>query len=505
MIRATKGSSQPDILEVISDLSNDEVFTPPKIANKMLDMLPEEVWTDPSLRFADFGAKTGVFLREVTRRLMDGLEPHFANEAERLDHILQNMVFGVAITELTSLLTRRTLYCSKDASSEFSIIKMPSSSGHVWFERVEHSYANGKCQECGGVQEHLERPGRENYAYALIHESGRDALRKAMDMKFDVIVGNPPYQMESDGSNRTLPLYNLFVDQAIALNPKYIAMITPSRWTASGLGLSEYRDRMLNDRRIKTLVDYPNASEVFPGVEIKGGVSYFLWDAEWSGDCDVTLIRGEEVHGPSKRNLGEYDVLVRDSRALDILHKVEAAGEPSFMEIFAVDKEFGMTSNFAGYSDVKQEGDIALHANRGGKRLVGWVPDESITKSRHLIPKWKVLVPQAGSDGGQRLPDVVLGTPFIVEPPSVCTQTYLFAFVESKEEAESVESYVRTKLFRFLVSLRKISQHATRSTYLWVPQQEWDRTWSDAALYEKYGITVAQQEYIDYMIKEMSA
>jgi len=382
---------------------------------------------------------------------------------------------------------------------------MGTPQGNVWFEQISHKYSNGKCVECGGVEKQLEREGRENYAYAFIHESGRKALREAMEMKFDVIVGNPPYQMESDGSNRTLPLYNLFVEQAIALNPQYIAMITPSRWTASGLGLSEYREKMLNDRRLKVLVDYPNAGEVFPGVEIKGGVGYFLWDKSWQGDCSVTLVRGDDIYGPEPRNLGEYDVLVRDGRAVDILHQVQKLDEPSFIEIFAVDKEFGMTSNFSGYSDTKVQGGIALHANRGGKRITGWIPDAEITKSRHLINKWKVMVPQAGSDGGQRIPDSVLGTPFIAEPPSVCTQTYLFAYVETQEQALSVESYMKTKFFRFLVSLRKISQHATRSTYTWVPQQEWDQVWTDAALFEKYNISSDQQKYIETMIKEMTA
>jgi len=503
LIRHTKKSSQPYILEVISDLSNDEVFTPPKIANKILDLLPNEVWSDPNLRFADFGAKTGIFLREITRRLMVGLEPHFAKEPERLSHILQNMVFGVAITELTSFLSRRTLYCSKDASSDFSVVKMETSSGNVWFERVEHTYVSGKCSECGGVQVQLERPGRDNYAYALIHEAGRKELREVMGMKFDVIVGNPPYQMESDGNNRTLPLYNLFVEQAKALNPRYIAMITPSRWMAGGLGLSDFREAMLNDQRISHLVDYPVASEVFPGVEIKGGVSYFLWDREYSGGCSMTSIRGENVQGPVLRKLSEFDVLVRDSRGLEILHKVQSLGESSIIEQLAADKEFGMTSNYSGYTLEEVDGFIAFYANSGGKRIQGWIDRNDIKKSAHLIDKWKVMVPKAGSDGGQKLPDIVLGTPFIAGPPSVCTQTYLFIYVNSEKEAKNANEYLKSRFVRFLVSLRKISQDATRATYTWVPTQDWNATWDDETLYKKYGITDAEQDYIATMIKEM--
>lgn len=501
---ASNTASQPDILEVISDLSNDEVFSSPKLANRMLDLLPKDVWTNPELRFLDMGTKTGVFLREITKRLMAGLESTFPEEQPRLTHILKNMVFGVAITELTSLMARRTLYCSKDASSSFSVVPMDSPQGNIWFERVEHNYSSGKCLECGGVESQLERAGRENYAYAFIHESGREALREAMDMKFDVIVGNPPYQMESDGSSRTLPLYNLFVEQAIALNPTYIAMITPARWVAGGLGLGEYRERMLQDKRLRVLVDYPNASEVFPGVEIKGGVSYFLWDKSWTGDCEVTMIRGDEIHGPEMRDLSEYDVLVRDSRGLAILQKVLSHSEDSLMEILAVDKEFGMTSNFSGYEMSESPGTIAIYAKSGSKRVQGWIKRADITKSQSLIDKWKVLIPEAYG-AGESVPHQVLGQTIVAAPPSVCTQTYLFVFTDSEIKAKSIDSYVRTRFVRFLIQLRKIGQHATRATYLWVPQQDWSQTWSDEVLYAKYGITTEEKTYIETMVKEMPA
>lgn len=496
-------TTNADILEVISDLSNDEVFTPPKVANAVLDLLPADVWTNPDLRWLDPGSKTGVFPREITKRLMVGLSDAFPDEDARLAHILKNMVHGIAITELTALMSRRSLYCSKDASGPHSTVTMPNPSGNLWFERVDHSYVGGKCSECGASEAQMERENRENYAYAFIHKAGLEAAGKAMEMKFDVIVGNPPYQMDAESGNRTMPLYNIFVDQAKSLNPKYIAMIVPSRWMAGGLGLSEFRGQMLKDTRIRALVDYPNANEVFPGVEIKGGVGYFLWDRDDRGPCEMTVVRGDERHGPVTRDLGEYDVLVRDSRGLEILHKVQGRGEPSLTEILAVDKEFGMTSNFTGFSMTRTAGTIALYANKSGKRIVGWINRDKIDKSVHLIDKWKVLIPKAGSDGGQRLPDVVLGTPLVVAPPSVCTQTYLFVYVDTEAEAKNVESYIKTQFVRFLISLRKISQDATRATYTWVPQQAWDQNWTDAALYEKYGITEEEQAYIASMVKEM--
>lgn len=499
--------SQPDILEVISNLSNDEVFTPPRVVNAVLDLLPESVWTDPNLRWLDPGCKTGVFPREITKRLMRGLADAIPGEADRLDHILRNMVFAIAITEITSMMARRTLYCSKDASGEHSAAAMSTSSGNVWFEHIKHSYINSKCSECGGSEAQLEREGRDNYAYGLIHANGRALIEKEMDMKFDVIVGNPPYQMDAESGNRTMPIYNLFVEQAVALNPQFIAMIIPSRWMASGLGLSAFRKQMLGDDRIRHLVDFPNSAEVFPAVDIKSGVCYFLWDRDHPGECEMTLVRGGVKHGPVSRRLDQHDVLVRDSRALKILEKVLSKAEPSIMEVLAADKEFGLTSNFSGYSSSKKEGAVALYAYSSGKRATGWVARSKITKSAHLLDSWKVLIPAAGpgNSGGQILPDIVLGSPILAAPPSACTQTYLFVHVASEVEARSAESYVRTRFVRFLISLRKVSQHATRSTYTWVPQQPWDRTWKDDELYAKYGLNDDEQAYIAEMVKEMPA
>lgn len=323
-------------------------------------------------------------------------------------------------------------------------------------------------------------------------------------MQFDVIIGNPPYQLASDGGTRDVPIYQHFVEQAKQLEPRFLIMVIPSRWMASGLGLSEFRETMLSDRRIRALVDFPAASEVFPGVEVKAGVSYFLWDATHDGDCDVTTIRGGEVIGPVKRDLGEYDVFVRDARAVTILHKVLAYREPSINTILARDKEFGWTSNFDGFHDDEHTGDVPLYFIRKAKRDVGYIGRNEVTKSSHLIDTWKVLVPKAGSDGGQRVPDSVLGKSQVAASPSVCTQSFLFFYVNSCAAANSLQTYYATRFFRFLVSLRKITQDATHSTYTWVPQQTWDRTWTDEALYAKYGITDDEQKYIESQVREMN-
>ncbi len=495
-------SYNPDVLSCIASLSSDEVFTPPQLANQILDMLPPSLWSDANARFLDPGCKSGVFLREMAKRLDAGLETQIPNRQKRINHILNRQLFGIPLTELTALLSRRSVYCSKNANGQYSVCEEFSTpDGNIDFRRVDHDWLQERCIFCGASKGSYDRgKDLETHAYQFIHTENPQEI---FDMKFDVVVGNPPYQIGSDGSTRDIPIYNKFVEQAKKLNPRFLAMIIPSRWMSSGLGLSEFRQIMLKDRRIRGLVDYPVASEVFPGVEVKGGVCYFLWDRDNEGDCAVTTIRGDDVVGPVLRDLGEYDVLVRDSRALAILRKILTKEEPSITEMLSVDKEFGWTSNFDGFHESRKSGDIALYYIRKGKRGVGFIARSKIVKSRKLVNTWKVLIPQAGSDGGQRLPDTVLGQPLIAPSPSVCTQSYLFFHVGSAEDARSVNSYLRTRFFRFLVSLRKITQHATRSTYTWVPQQKWDRVWTDAALYKKYNLTKAEIAFVESRIREM--
>jgi len=489
----------PDVLTCIANLSSDEVFTPPQVVNRVLDLLPAELWSDKKATFLDPGCKSGVFLREIAKRLDKGLEKQIPDRQKRLNHIFKNQLYGLAITELTSLLSRRSVYCSKTANGKYSVCEsFNNPEGNICFGRVEHVWENGRCVYCGASKDAYDRgPELETHAYRFLHA---DRPEEVFSMKFDVIVGNPPYQMGSDGGTRDIPIYNKFVDQAKKLNPRFLSMIVPSRWMASGLGLSEFRRSMLADRRIRKLVDYERMDAVFPGVDFEGGVCFFLWDRDNEGDCDVTTISGDEVIGPVARNLNEYDVFVRDIRALKILRKVLRAGEPSITEMLSADKEFGWTSNFDSFHKMQGPNDVALHYNRNGKRLIGWINRKDVNKSSHLIDTWKVMVPAAYGERGTR-PATVLGPSFIADSPSVCTQTYLFFYVGSEKKAKSLNSYLRTRFFRFLVSLRKITQHATRSTYTWVPQQAWDRTWTDEALYQKYSLTIEDIAFIESMVR----
>jgi site-specific DNA-methyltransferase (adenine-specific) len=504
----------PDVLSCIANLSNDEVFTPPELANRMLDMVAEawsadhggaNIWADKTVGFLDPVTKSGVFLREITSRLTDGLADEIPDLTARVNHILTQQVYGIAITHLTSLLARRSIYCSKYANGRHSIASgFDSEAGNIWFERIEHTWDGGRCTYCGASQSTFDRGiDFETHAYGFIHTDNIHSRLTELfggNMQFDVIIGNPPYQLASDGGTRDIPIYNKFVEQAKRLEPRYLSMVIPSRWMASGLGLSDFRKSMLDDRRIRKLIDYERMDLVFPGVDFEGGICYFLWDRDHAGKCEVTTVTGEETTGPIERDLNEYDVLVRDSRALNILKKVRAADEPSIIEILSADKEFGWTSNFDGFRPEKEPTDVALYYGRSGKRLVGGIARKDITKSPHLIDTWKVMISQAYGERGAR-PAMVLGPSFITESPSVCTQTYLFFFVDSKNQAESLQSYLNTRFFRFLVSLRKITQHATRATYTWVPQLTWDRVWTDEALYKKYGLSQEDIAHIEASIR----
>lgn len=507
----------PDVLTCIANLSNDEVFTPPELANRMLESLAQawaadhggaNIWEDKDVKFLDPCTKSGVFLREITQRLTEGLASEFPDLQERVDHIATNQVFGIGITKLTSLLARRSTYCSKHANGEHSIASsFDNESGNIWFERTEHTWGETKCEYCGAPKVVLDRDaGRENYAYAFIHTDNiksRVAELFGGTMQFDVIIGNPPYQMKGGaGGSSDSSIYHLFVEQAKNLEPKYLSMVIPSRWLAGGRGLGDFRKEMLSSRKLLRLVDYPVSKEVFPNVEVKGGICYFLWSGAYSGPCEVTGIRGADEIS-SSRHLDEFDVFVRDPRAVDILHKVISTSHRGMNSLVSNREPFRLESNFDGFHIEKQKGNIALYRIAPGERRVDWLARADINKNLPLIDKWKVLVPKAGSDGGQKIPDSVLGKPWLSPPPSVCTGSFLVIPAESEIAARSIQSYYTTKFFRFLVSLRKITQDAFSHMYEWVPQQTWDRTWSDEELYAMYGLTDEQSQYIESVIKPM--
>ena len=503
----------PDVLTCIANLSNDEVFTPPEFANRMLDTLAEawaadhngaNLWADPSVRFLDPCTKSGIFLREITTRLTKGLAEEMQDLVKRVDHILTRQVFGIGITHLTSLLARRSLYCSKHANGEHSIARgFSSDDGNIWFDRMEHTWANGKCTFCGASQAALDRgAGLETHAYAFIHAEDIKTLVIELfgdDMQFDVIIGNPPYQLNDGGyGTSAAPIYQLFVQKALDLEPRYAVFVTPSRWMAGGKGLDKYRGRMLSDKRLRNIVDYPKLYEGFPGVKIRGGISYFLWDRDHLGPCQVQTIWDGQPTGPAvARHLDSYDILVRRNEAVPILEKVRAKGEPTLDARVSSRKPFGLATNFKGKpSKAGLKKPVQLYQNQ----QIGWIEHKDIPSNSTWIDEWKVLMTRVQGTSAA-VESKFLSKPIIAEPGTACTETYLVAgHFDNEAVASNYAKYLSTRFVRFLVSLRKPTQDAARGVYGFVPDLPLDQEWTDAKLFKRYGLTSDEIAFIESQV-----
>lgn len=551
----TMRNRNPDVLSCIANLSNDEVFTPPDFVNRMLDTLAEgwaaandgaDIWADSKVTFLDPFTKSGVFLREITNRLVAGLAEEIPDLEQRVDHILTKQVFGIAITEITALLARRSLYCSKWANGPHSIAKSFGSSpgiggadGHVWFERTEHTwvggtdwvytadahgnqikkFTDGKCRYCGTSQKAFDRDAAlETHAYALIHTDDASALVRSLfggKMQFDVIIGNPPYQLKDGGyGTSAAPIYDKFVEQAMSLEPRMLSMIIPSRWFSGGKGLDDFREKMLNDRRVRSIDDYISAVDVFPSGAGKGGICYFLWDRDNEGDCAVTThFKGWEDSTSVRPLLEEgVDVFVRFNEGLSILRKVveyetgqgDHLGLPEdkrFDTLVSSSRPFGLRTFFQG-REVERPGDLLVYQNGG----TAFIARSEIATNAALIDRWKVYIGAAAPGTGNKdtYPHRVLPSPFAGAPGSICTETYLaIGPLDSAFEADSVLSYLSCRFTRLLILLHKPSQHTSRKVYKFVPRQTWDRTWTDEALYEMYGLDETEIEFIEKIVRPM--
>lgn len=486
----------PDVLTCLANLSNDEVFTPPDVVNAMLDMLPQELFTDPNTTFLDPACKTGVFLREIAKRLIKGLEKKIPDLQARVDHIFHRQLFGIAITQLTALLSRRGVYCSKFPNSKFSVTQFDSEQGNILFSRINHTWKDDKCTFCGANRQVYDRGEElETYAYQFIHTQNPE---KIFNMKFDVIIGNPPYQLNVgvEQESYAIAIYHKFVQQAKKLNPHYITMIIPSRWFSGGRGLDEFRDEMLHDDRIRVIHDYLNATDCFNGVEIKGGVCYFLWQKDYHGLCHIYTHQNDNIN-ESVRPLLEpnNDTFIRYNEAIPIIKKVAKYHEQSFSTIVSTQTPFGLYSSFNGYSDM---GRIKVYGNK----RVGYISDEKIVeKNRNSINKWKIYIPKAiGS--GEMGKDVI--KPLIGEPNSICTQTYIMIGpFNNKKECENAITYIKTRFFHFLMGVKKVTQDAMAKVYSLIPLQDFSKPWTDEELYKKYDLTQEEVDFIESMIKPM--
>ncbi|MFA7054917.1 MAG: Eco57I restriction-modification methylase domain-containing protein [Acholeplasmataceae bacterium] len=518
----------PDVLSTLANLSSDEVFTPPHIVNQMLDMLPQELFRDKNTKFLDPATKSGVFLREIAKRLLEGLKDQIPDLQERIDHIFHKQIYGMATTEMTSLLSRRSVYCSKYPNSKYSISLFTNPEGNIKYKKMKHVWDGTKCKNCGASKNELDRStDYENYAYGFIHLEKNEEY---LNMKFDVIVGNPPYQLnvgnEGGNSSKARAIYQLFIQQAQKLKPRYLCMITPSRWmTRSVEGISEeWIDSMLKDHSIKIMHDYLDASDIFSGTPPKGGVNYFLWDRAYKGKCQYHLYNNANDNNPTiiydyldAKKLG---IVLRDTHAIKIIEKIEmiegkytSKQEKNFASLvspkdYFTNKEL-LTSSWSNYSiDKTTKNNIKYYLNKNIHKIdFAWIKKEDIPKNHQAIPLHKVYITSAGGTGND---EKVIGNAFYGEPNSVCSQTYLTIGYDpikhnfTANQCTNILTYISTRLFRYLVSIKKKTQNGPRQVYQFVPVIDFNRPWNDEDLYLRYNLSDDEIEYIEKNIKQIN-
>jgi len=497
-------SYNPDVLSCIANLSSDEVFTPPYLANKMLDLLPKKIWRNKDFKFLDPVTKSGVFLREIVKRLDVGLESTIKDRSERINHILTNQVYGIAITQLTGLLSRRTLYCSKIANGKYSLAnKFNNSDGNILFRRVDHTWVNQKCIYCSASHNIHDRGEElETHAYEFIHTDNAEDIFK---MKFDVIVGNPPYQLTDGGGGRSAsPIYQNFIEQAIKLKPRYLTMIIPARWYAGGKGLDEFRQMMLNNQHIRKLVDFQNSTDIFPGVDIAGGVCYFLWDRDNIGECEITNNNKDNII-KSERKLNEFDIFIRNDQSLSIVRKVieKNKGKKLLSESVSSRQPFGISSTYPP----KPRGIPCWFTQKQGMQYV----NKSDVHDTHIIlSKWKLLVakaPIAGqTDFSKAIGFYSYTNTKIAKPGELCSESWLVVCAKDTErEIKFFRSYLFTKTVRFLLLQAVVSQNTSRKNFCFIPDLvKYDKEYTDKYLWDLWEINSKEGKYISEKITEIN-
>jgi site-specific DNA-methyltransferase (adenine-specific) len=500
----SKFSYNPDVLSCLANLSNDEVFTPPQLANQMLDMLPQELFSSPDTKFLDPCTKSGVFLREIAKRLIDGLADKIPDLQKRIDHIMHHQIYGIAITRLTSLMSRRSLYCSKDASGKYSLSHFDDADGNIHFDEILHTWQNGKCRYCGASQEVYDRgDDLETHAYEFIHTDNPNELYN--NMTFDVIIGNPPYQLGDGGNNASAtPIYNLFVTQARKLNPLHLIMIVPSRWYCGGRGLDEFRNMMLEDESLQYIYDYKKSADCFPGIRNGGGICYFLRNVHYKSALVniANHVEGEKANWVQRKKLDfGLNFFIRDNKVYEIVKKVKKQKESSLSDIVYSQKPYGFRTNFTDFVDT---GTIKLYTKKS-KRGYEYVTEEQISKNKSDLRKWKLVTSRSTSvpeeDNGQVLR---MSQTFIVEPMAVVTESYIVICVsDNKEIVENCYSYLKTRFFRLLCQITIVSPDVSQRTFTLVPLQDFSKPWTDEELYKKYGLTDEEIQFIESMIRPM--
>ena len=537
-----------DILSLFEALNSHEVFTPPRVARQMLDLLPSELWSDPSIKILDPCTKSGVFLRECLFRLFDGLEGAGSYKAsdgktydlgdrqQRINHIFKNMLFGIATSELTGYVARRTLYGVMKANVDKQTASLDaferSSNFRNWSEEeISNFIGRNKFNQffdhnlfCGEEYVGFEAEGNifypneevekivieeddyeieDKYFPFIRQETMHEKILEIRNgiMKFDVIIGNPPYQVNDGGGSGSsaIPIYHRFIEASIGLNPKFICMIVPSRWMTGGKGLDKFRREMISNNKISKVIDFQNSKDCFPSVEIPGGVNYFLWDRRSTGkSTEYTSIDFDGRVNTTTRDITKFDIVVRGNIDTEILKKVNEKSKLFFSDLVLPRKPFGIGSNFKGFSEKPFLGSVEFFHSKG----VGFVAKEEIKNNIGIIERPKVLVSKA--NGAAQNTGKIISEPIVAGPNSCCSETYLVIECKSISEAEFVAEYMKSKFFRFMLQIRKKTQNTSMDNFKFVPCVDMSRHWDDSEIYEMYDLSQTEINHIESTISKMS-
>lgn len=555
---ATTHTSQ--VLTFTSNISQNEIMVTRKMAEQMISHIPEENFSDPDTTYFESSSYNGICLKIFAEKLYVGLEKVIPNKLERLNHIFKNQLYGIATSKVAAAMVRKTLYGSRyacaignktslDKIKTFSIVEFTDedvgktffcgnkAQGNIRFNiNSKHDYSKGNICSCCGANKNIY--GENEYAYEFIHLANKN-IERLKAMKFTVIIGNPPYQLSDTSlSASATPIYNKFIEQAKLLDPKYIIMIIPSRWMVGGKGLDTFRKEMLEDKHILVLHDYLDASECFQGVDIKGGVCYFVRDRDKEDKCTiVTHDKGKTT--TSIRYLKEDcddDIFIRKPELISIKNKVwNDKAQISFSNIVSPRKPYGFCSDFFNPKEEKTiDGkrvkiDVTTQEKYGLEpaKDTGTDEDYKIIGLENTVRCWKYLdkdykfpkisnlnnyklfISKAYGSGkyGEKINNLI-----IAEPKQVCTETFVeIGGLHSKEEANNCNKYMQTKFFTALLGIAKITQNTSAKVYGYIPLQDftnksdidWNKSISeiDEILYKKYGFTKEDIEFINKNVK----
>ena len=474
----------------------------------------EKVFRDPDTRILEINSKTGLYplymaYSVFAEKLQAYRDSHMLPtdvpldvQNEIWDGVLKDNIFVICKTEMAKSITRRTLRGFRKAKVNAR-----------YFEDLLNKITN-----------------QPDLFLMKVHNGVNYWNNKGLesDMKFSAVVGNPPYQ-ESQISEKTAAIvalasaiYPRFIDIAIKLNPKYVSMITPSRWmTRAGRGISDdWVNKMLNCNNFALMHDYLDSSECFQGVEIKGGVNYFLLEPEKKLKCVYYLHQNNYPAKPKIDYLNSLGagIVIRDAMASDVLNKVRLIEGSDYYDVHSFMSIVGpstlfcdctkgiLDTNWTGYKKEKDSvHNIKYYVNRSlDSAGYGWISLKDMPRGQSSVQLHKVFIPKAGGSGTDK---IILGNPFYGEPGSVCSRTYLCIGFNpdshhfTKEECYNIITYIKTRFFRFMVSIRKKTQDAFAQVYQFVPLQDFSKSWTDAELYQKYHLTQEEIDYIESMIK----